>query len=285
MDCKPVVIIGAPRSGTNMLRDVLTSIPGLSTWPCDEINPIWRHGNVRHPSDELRPDMARPEVQKFIRRQFDWVSRKYQAHTVVEKTCANTLRVKFVDQVVPEASYIFIRRNGLDAISSAIKRWKTSVDFSYLARKARFVPAVDLPSYAFRFLWNRIFRMLSREERLAFWGPKLDDMDELLHGYPLDEVCAIQWQQCMDKAAAVLAEMPAGRWKEVSYEHFVTEPEANLKEILSFLGIQASEAAIAQAVLGVTPISIGKGLRDLNESAVGRLMPLIEQTMLRYGHL
>ncbi|MDN5869901.1 MAG: sulfotransferase [Nitrococcus sp.] len=35
---QPVVIIGAPRSGTNMLRYVLTPIPGVRTWRCAEIN-------------------------------------------------------------------------------------------------------------------------------------------------------------------------------------------------------------------------------------------------------
>ena len=37
----PVIIIGAPRSGTNMLRDILTNFEGIETWPCDEINYIW----------------------------------------------------------------------------------------------------------------------------------------------------------------------------------------------------------------------------------------------------
>ena len=55
-----LVIIGAPRSGTNMLRDVLTSFDGIGTWPCDEINYIWRHGNVRYPSDEIPADRATP---------------------------------------------------------------------------------------------------------------------------------------------------------------------------------------------------------------------------------
>ena len=32
--------------GHNMLRDVLTKLPGVATWPCDEINYIWRHGTV-----------------------------------------------------------------------------------------------------------------------------------------------------------------------------------------------------------------------------------------------
>ena len=43
---KPLIIIGAGRSGTNALRDALTTFSKISSWPCDEINPIWRHGNL-----------------------------------------------------------------------------------------------------------------------------------------------------------------------------------------------------------------------------------------------
>ena len=60
---RPLVIIGAGRSGTNMLRDVLCRMPGLGTWPCDEINYIWRHGNRAHPDDEFPGGFARPKVQ------------------------------------------------------------------------------------------------------------------------------------------------------------------------------------------------------------------------------
>jgi hypothetical protein len=281
---QPVIIIGAPRSGTNMLRDVLTSLPGVATWPCDEINYIWRHGNVRHPSDEFTPDMAGTKICGYIRRQFDWVERKYQAHTVVEKTCANSLRVGFVNRVVPEAKYIFIRRDGLDAVGSAIKRWKAELDIPYLARKARFVPAADLPYYASRFLWNRIYRLFSRDERLAFWGPKLDGMEELLHKYSLGEVCALQWKRCVDKAAKELAAMPAACWIEVSYEDFVKEPETGLREILKFLDINVYEELISKAVEGVSPRSIGKGHDQFGKEAVERLQQLMEQTLVRYGY-
>lgn len=284
MQNRQIIIIGAPRSGTNMLRDVLTSFPGVATWPCDEINYIWRHGNVRYPSDEFTPDMARPEVCRYIRRQFDWVERKYQAHAVVEKTCANSLRVGFVDRVVPEAKYIFIRRDGLDAVGSAIKRWKAALDIPYLARKARFVPLMDMPYYASGFLWNRLYRLFSKDERLAFWGPKLDNMEALLHKYSLEEVCALQWKRCVDKAAEELAEMPADRWAEVSYEDFVTKPEAGLKEILEFMGLYTREDLIGGAVAGVSPRSIGKGRDQLGRDAVDRLGQLMEQTLVRYGY-
>src|SRR6056297_555658 len=280
----PIIIIGAGRSGTNILRDCLTSLPGFGTWPCDEINYIWRHGNVRYPSDELRPDMARTAVRKYIRKQFDWVAGKYQAHTVVEKTCANSLRVEFVDRVVPDVKYIFIRRDGLDAVGSAMKRWKAELDIPYLARKARFVPRMDLPYYASRFLWNRVYRMMSREERLAFWGPKLDEMEELLNRYSLEEVCALQWKRCVDKAAEDLSQIPEDRWIEVAYENFVAEPDAGLKSLTEFLDIRVSNDVVARAVEGVSPRSIGKGRRDLGEKAVERLMPLIQKSMVRYGY-
>lgn len=285
MQYTPVIIIGAPRSGTNMLRDVLASLPGVATWPCDEINSIWRHGNVRYPSDEFIPDMARPEVCNYIRKQFDWVSRKYKAQTVVEKTCANSLRMGFVDQVVPEAKFIFIRRDGLDAVGSAIKRWKAELDIPYLARKARFVPASDLPYYASRFLWNRIYRIFSRDERLAFWGPKLDNMAELLHKYPLGEVCALQWKQCVDKAALAFDKMEPERWIELAYEDFVTKPETRLKEILKFLNINAREDLITKAVGRVSPRSIGKGREQFGKEDSDRLGQLMEKTLGRCGYV
>ncbi len=69
-DFNPVIIIGAPRSGTNMLRDVLTSFEKIGTWPCDEINYIWRHGNVRYPSDEIPRERATEPVKNYIRQHF-----------------------------------------------------------------------------------------------------------------------------------------------------------------------------------------------------------------------
>lgn len=281
----PVIILGAARSGTNMLRDVLCSLPGFGTWPCDEINYIWRHGNVCHPSDEFTPEQATAPIQRYIRRQFDWVARRYNAHTVVEKTCANSLRVGFVDQIVREAQYIFIRRNGLDAVGSALKRWTAKLDLVYILRKARFVPPTDLPFYAGRYLGNRLYRLVSREQRLAFWGPKLNGMKELLTRYSLEEVCALQWKRCVDAVTEAFSEMPNDRWVEVGYEDFVRNPEEELSKVIGFLGLKVANELRRQAVAKVTPANIGKGRTALGEKTVKRLMPLIQDTMARYGYM
>ena len=267
-----------------MLRNVLNFVPGVATWPCDEINYIWRHGNVRHSSDEFTPEMATPQIRQYIRSQFDWVARHYKAHYVVEKTCANSLRVGFVDQVVPEARYIFIRRDGLDAVGSAILRWTAKLDLPYLARKTRFVPAMDLPYYSFHYFWNRVYRLFSREKRLAFWGPKLDGMDELLAKHSLEEVCALQWKRCVDSSSKSFSKMPTDRWIKVAYEDFVRKPLDELYRLISFLGLEVNDDLCRQAVAGVSAHSIGKGRNALGEETNQRLMSLIQDTMARHDY-
>ena len=128
---KNVIIIGAPRSGTNMLRDVLCSIEGFDTWPCDEINFIWRHGNIKSQSDELRTDQANDYVKKFIRDKFCRLQKKKNSKVIVEKTCANSLRVPFVNEIIPDAKFIYIKRDMLDVVGSAKHRWKAPISYLF----------------------------------------------------------------------------------------------------------------------------------------------------------
>lgn len=280
-----IIIIGAPRSGTNMLRNVLCSLSGVATWPCDEINYIWRHGNVHYPSDEFKVGMARPKVCKYVRRKFNWVASNFRAHTVVEKTCANSLRVEFVNQIMPEAQYIFIRRDGLDVVGSAMKRWKAKLDVPYLARKARFVPAADLPYYGYHFFLNRIYRIFSKERRLAYWGPKLNNMQEILSNHPLDEICAIQWRHCVESAAKAFDAMDRKSWIEVSYEDFVSEPKVELERLLTFLDLKVEEKERERAISSVKSTNIGKDRKRISVERLERLKPLICTAMTRYGYL
>ena len=286
MDCVPfTIVIGAGRSGTNMLRNVLCRFPGFGTWPCDEINPIWRHGNLRYHSDEFTREMARPEVQRYIRGCFDNIRRRYRLRTVVEKTCANSLRVGFVDRVLPEAKLIFIRRNGLDAAASALKRWTSKMDFGYQFRKARFEPLGDLPHYAFRFVRSRVYRLYSKDRRLSSWGPQLNGMQELLTRYSLEEVCALQWKGCVDRAIEDFSLISPGRVVEVGYEDFVTSPEIELKRILDFLGYRVEIGTVSKAVADVSAASIGKGMDSLGEEGAQRILPHIYDTQKKLGYV
>jgi hypothetical protein len=285
MDYQPVIIVGAPRSGTNMLRDVLTSFDGVATWPCDEINYIWRHGNVRYPSDEIPAERATPAIQNYIRQRFSDIREKYSADVVIEKTCANSLRVPFIDAVLPEAKYIFIYRDGLDATGSAKERWTAKLDIPYILEKVRFVPKADLPYYGLRYFWARVYRFVSREKRLAFWGPALDDMQNILQNHTLNEVCALQWQRCVDRTEEAFSKMHADKVVRVRYEDFVREPVLQLTRILEFMDRDIEPDKIAKAVEGVSPRSLGKGRKALGEEEVANLEALVGETLKRYDYL
>lgn len=272
---KPIVIVGAPRSGTNMLRDVLTGLRGVGTWPCDEINYIWRHGNVGYPSDEFTANMATPSVKRFVQKQFDKLTRHNDFQFVIEKTCANSLRVEFVDEILPDARYIEIVRDGIDVVASARKRWSASLDVPYILKKARYVPITDLPYYATQYFVNRIHRLTSKEKRLATWGPKLDLMDDILLGRTLEEICAIQWRRCIENAERGFSGMGPEKVYRIQYEDFVRQPHDALKKICGYIGLQVPESEIELAVEGVSPKSIGKGYEELGPSLVRQILPFL----------
>lgn len=280
-----VIIIGAPRSGTNMLRDVLAGLPDCGTWPCDEINYIWRHGNLDFTSDEFRPEMATATIRDYIRGQFDRMNRKLDVGNLIEKTCANSLRVEFVRKVVPEAKFIVIRRDGVDAVASAMKRWTASLDVPYLLRKARFIPPSDLFYYASRYFMNRLHRMISNEGRLAYWGPRLDDMEDLLAHFSLPKICAVQWKRCVDATDGALKAMDEGTVYQLAYEAFVANPSFELARIANFLALQANETEMSRAVRPVTDKSVGAGRRALPDEVVAEIIAAAGDTLERHGYV
>lgn len=281
----PIIIIGAGRSGTNILRDTLVQLPGYGTWPCDEINYIWRHGNMRLPTDEFAPSDATDAVRRFVRGRFAAIARQLGAQTVVEKTCANSLRVGFVDAILPEARYIFIVRDGRDVVSSAMKRWTAPLDIPYLLRKARFVPPLDIPYYATRYVGNRIHRVVSGEKRLAFWGPRFQGMQEMLANNTLAEVCAAQWVRCVERSENDFSPIDAaGRLCRVRYEDLARNPGAEIQRIAAFLGVEMSQSQVEQVGQNLSTDSIGKWRKDMGSSDLERIQPLLNSVLCRYGY-
>lgn len=284
MDYQPIVIIGAPRSGTNMLRDVLTNLPNVSTWPCDEINYVWRHGNVFFPSDEIPSCRATPRIARYVRRQFGWVAKKYGADYVVEKTCANSLRIDFVNKIVPDAKYIVIRRNGIDAAASALKKWTAKAHFGYIARKAYCAPWMDLPVYLVIRLRDRLGKAVPKEADFSMWGPIIADMDEIMMEYSLPEVCMIQWKRCVELADEGLDRVSPNKVYEIAYETFVRTPLSEIYKLSEFLELPATEEVLARAVTAVTSESIGKGRESLNNRTLERMLNHASGTLGKYGY-
>jgi hypothetical protein len=267
----PVVIIGAGRSGTNALRNALTRVPGLATWPCDEINPIWRHGNTDWPNDAIPADRATSAVKDSIRAAFRRIWRqKRKPPFIVEKTCANALRIPFVDQVLPEARYIHIVRNGLDVVASAQRRWRGELELAglpYFLAKARYAPLSDLPRYAAATLRNRFSIKLGLRKQFDFWGPRFEGA-EALSTAPLVEIVARQWAACVTSSDAAFARMDSSRVFLIRYEDLTADPVHNLTRIAHWLGAPPDSCSLRAAAALVHPATPGD-----RQAVAGSLTP------------
>ncbi len=281
----PVIIIGAGRSGTNMLRDVLVQLPGVKTWPCDEINYIWRHGNRGYATDEFCRSMATDPVKGYIRRAFHWAERVYNADVVVEKTCANSLRCGFVHEVVPNAKFVHLIRDGRDVAVSAAERWRAPLDVPYLARKARFVPWMDLPYYASRYFGNRVYRIVSGKKRLAVWGPKFDGIDRTFREHSLIEACALQWRRCVQSATSQLSELPAGQVYSLRYEDLTLRPVEEMRKVLDFLGLQCTESRLSELTAEINHRSVGRWRSKMEPQSHSTIQHLIGDELNRHGYV
>jgi hypothetical protein len=284
IDVQKIVIIGAPRSGTNMLRDLMARLDGAGTWPCDEINHLWRHGNVRHPTDALTPDLARPEVRSYIGGAFARLAKTRGLDTVVEKTCANSLRVPFVDRIVDDAKYVFIVRDGIDAAASASKRWHAGLDLRYRLRKARFIPPSDVPYYFSRFLRNQLLRLGARGSPRNSWGPVFDGMAELQGRLTTAGICAHQWRACVEMAAAALGSLPGDRVYRVKYEDFVDDPVREFRGLAAFAGKAVPEDLTDSLRGGVTAARKGHGRSELSGEDLAVVRGIIGPTLATHGY-
>ena len=268
----PIIIIGAPRSGTNILRDVLTALPDLTTWPCDEINYIWRYGNANHPSDELTPEHATNDVRSYVRKAFESVSSSSGGRRLVEKTCANSLRLDFVRCVIPEANFIFLVRDGRDAIASTLAQWHSSPRMTYLLKKARYVPVRDLPHYAGSFLASQWTRLTSTDKRWGTWGPRFRSIDDELMRRSLPEVCAMQWAHCVRRAADAMAGIPHAQRIKLRYEDFVADPVKQLTALADHFEIAADRSSLHSISSNVSSSSVGKWSRSVDSAQMANAM-------------
>lgn len=234
MSFQPVIIIGAGRSGTNILRDTLITLDDWHTWDCDEINLIWRHGNISLSDDIMNPSHLRPEVASYIQRAFQRQHALSGCPIILEKTCANSLRVPFIDEVFPDARYIYIVRDGRDVALSAAKRWTASIEFPYLIKKLRYVPVEDIPAHGVSFVGNRLAQLFSGEKRQSLWGPRFPGMKEWSKSRPLIEVCAKQWSVCVEESDRAFANMSSKKHIKISYEALVAKPNKTISDILDW---------------------------------------------------
>ncbi|ETX08359.1 sulfotransferase family protein [Candidatus Entotheonella palauensis] len=125
--CRPIFIIGCPRSGTTLLRLMLDSHPHISCGPeshflTDLAGIVDRHG-ARIGRFGVDRDQWYEKTAHFFHAFHMAYAQKRGKQRWAEKTPKYTRHLALVNQLFPDCQLIHMIRNGRDVVSSYHQRW------------------------------------------------------------------------------------------------------------------------------------------------------------------
>ena len=275
---KPIIVIGAPRSGTSMLMRILNRHPNLAL--LHEPRLTWRYGNDNK-SDQLGPQHARPDVCRHIRRTFAQAVRREGKQRLAEKTPANALRLGFVDQVFPDCKFIHTIRNGQDSILAIREKWmhKThGVGAAKLMDRIKEMKLRQAPSYA-RELLRRL--MPRRMTGPNLWGPRIAGIEAMRRELDVVDICCLQWRTCVEAACHYGRQLPHDRYMEYHIEQMSPQ---RLDAVIDFCELDNSRAMRDYFAEHYDPKHPGRRKKQADPADVQRIRQWIEPTLQWLGY-
>lgn len=266
---QPIILIGAGRSGTKIIRDVLGTHADIDTVPFD-VNYIWRIGLLGTEDDKLSPEMLTSKNRSRIIEQISRQSngRRY----LLEKTVSNCLRIPYVLKVFPNAKFIHLIRDGRDVVESVQRQWGEVRELSYFFKKLKTFPIKYAASYLLEYGLNwASFGLGKKGSDDYIWGVKYPGYKDDLEQKSILEVCAYQWRICVENSLAQLASLPQDSVLEVRYEELMLDPQAQLSQIGHFIGVNKSEFVHNR----LNSQNIGKYEKALTQAQMGLINPII----------
>lgn len=267
---RPILVIGCPRSGTSALLQVLLRSP--------ELRSIHSEGHIlwdpyHHPrdtgwdSDALRREDVTERERQYIYRAVRMFVRDRR---FVDKTAENCLRVPYLRELFPDASFVFLRRRAADTVNSLMEAWR--------ARP--------------RFVKYRLPEPLTGLGALSGnrWSFALIPEWRELCDAPLEEICARQYIACNEAALESREGVDPSLWHEVAYEDLVASPVETARSLCRQLDL-SFDPTIEAYVTGLdrryssttlTAPRPGKW-REQNGPEIERILPLVGPIEKRLG--
>jgi len=303
---KPVLIIGAARSGTTMMGQLLCNHPDIAYW--NEPNHIWKYGHAYRYSDVLRSDDVKPEIRTFIYKQFSEFLQKSGKNRFMEKTPSNCFRLPYIMEIFPDARFLHIIRDGRDVTLSAMVQWKYGVmsrspdenenipilqrmkaNIKHLKKllETRQISKDGFKLYEIPFYLDRLKLYLMRSlfpGNPQIWGPRFPGIEKVFNTYTLLETCAIQWDWSVRSAVGFGRNLNSDQYLEIKYEEFLKEPEMNLNTILDFLELDNNSVLYDQVKKKIRSGNATKWPDKYNEEELKKVMAHIGYTLKYLGY-
>ena len=271
----PIFILGCSRSGTTVTFETIRKSQQLLSFPY-EIPQFWHSlcgpWDKQWASECATADDAHPSHRE---RAFAHFYARLGKGQVLDKSCINILRIPYLHALFPNASFIYIHRDGRDNVSSLMDGWRHDGHFNLKALLGEIPESICINNGEFSD-WS------------FFLPPGWRDYNHA----SLEEVCAHQWNMANTLALQAKPLIPEEKWIELPYAKLVTSPAELFEDIFSKLKLDFTrEIRTHCESLNKKPTSIVAGppkkdkWRAHNPAAIERILPTIAPLMKTLGYL
>lgn len=274
---EPLIIVSAPRAGSNLLFEQLSLNPGIWTIGGESHGiyrafPKLRAQNAQLDSGRLEESHADPATCEDLRACFLALLRDHRGDpylrlppdarppqvTFLEKTPRNALNLPFLLALFPDARFLFLHRDPRQNVASLVDAWQVGL------RTGRFVTFRDLPG------WDR-----------PAWCFVLPPGWRSMRDKSLAEIAAFQWAETNRILLQDLSKLDRRRWFAVGYDALVARPAETLAAIGEFAGIPVAAAILDQDVLPLSRTALSAPDPDKwrkHETAINAVLPQVAAT-------
>jgi Sulfotransferase family len=226
---RPVIILGAPRSGTTMLFETLSKCANVWTIGGESLDVFDRWNQVEDRGNRLDYSDADPDAFKRVIGGFLSVVRDRQGRLYLErdyperpgsirfleKTPRNSLRIPFLRSMFPDSRFIFLYREPRSNIGSLIDGWQHA-----------------------RGRWTFLYPPGWRE----------------LIGKPTPDIAAAQWRAANHFILMDLMDIPRDHWMFIEYEKLVADSEKQIRKLCQFTSLEMDDV-LETLLKGPLPLS------------------------------
>ncbi|MEM8852762.1 MAG: sulfotransferase [Pseudomonadota bacterium] len=259
---KLLAIVGAGRSGTNLLAQTLAA-DGEHIKNLYENRYIWSYGQADRRCDVRGAEDATPRVQRYISAHFARRGERSKTAVLIDKTPSNALRIPFLAQVFPDVLVLNIIRDGRDnMVSRARQRDLARV---HGARGGSLVGGTQLVARRILHLSRlmqrgnlpvdrlpvALFDSVSGLTRHALgkgpppYGERVAGLAACLASEGPDAAAAFQWRETVVAAHRAGRALGPRQYLEIRFEDLMTDPQRTLATVFSFIGCKQHGGARA----------------------------------------
>jgi hypothetical protein len=289
---KPVIIIGAPRSGTSLLLTVLSNSKELWSQYRETID-IWERfysfSEIEFKNDQLTESDLNTSNKEFLLNEFhkftfnnyylgsfvrqyslnnevllDFIGQEnlifkslfVQNYRIIEKSPKTCFRIPFINKLFPDCKFIFLKRDGRSNINSLIEGWKRSEKY--------------------------------RRKEVKNWSFILPPEWENYRKHSVEEIAAFQWAESNKAAMNSLNSIEDKRKYILKYEDLIENPAKYIKEMADFIDIPLCSGLnkFSKKLPEVNYISKpDKEKWKKNIHLIEKTYPVIEPVMKEMGYL